>query len=355
MRDGVSAGDLTEGCHVRILAELSQRQTVSALRPAGLELALSPARALADVRRAEGWDGLQARFPTELRDARNISVTRSPGFTHNICLLLLLHCWCWLSADLWTADWLLLIDDINGAATVLDRAVVEVQHTVVLAPLVSHVPPEAGSSAGDVGDHQDPSILSPPLAWSSCWPGQHCQRMFLKTLVGLLGVILHHTELDLKEAEVVGVHDDLHINDISSLVGGGDDLVTKLAPGLVQPGGGVSDGVPADPALPLVPVPQYIVSWEGAMLSEIKILASYYKIITSAEDLIVREVHRVVIAISRKIFQKYLTYCCSPVSPPHGVPGWRLAHIAVTPDLTDESEAEINQQQHGLQSTEHLS
>ena len=175
MRDGVSAGDLTEGGHVRILAELSQRHTASALSQARGEVtgAVRAVRTLADVRRTEGWDGVQARFPTELRDARNISVTRRPGFTHNISLLLLLlRCCCWFSADLWTPDWLLLIDDINGAATVLDRAVVEVQDTVVLAPLVSHLLPEPCSSAGDVGDHQHPptSILCPPVAWPCSWP-----------------------------------------------------------------------------------------------------------------------------------------------------------------------------------------
>ena len=60
---------------------------------------------------------------------------------------------------------------------------------------------------------------------------------------------------------MVGVDDDLHINEISSLVGGGDDLVAKLAPGLVVPRSGVGDGVPADPTLPLVPVPQHVVAW----------------------------------------------------------------------------------------------
>ena len=98
----------------------------------------------------------------------------------------------------------------------------------------------------------------------------------VETLVRLLGIIIKHTELDLEEPEVVGVHDDLHIDDLPSLVGGGGDLVTKLAPGLVQPGGGVRDGVPADPALPLVPVPQYVVAW-GGLLSEIEISASHHK------------------------------------------------------------------------------
>ena len=121
--------------------------------------------------------------------------------------------------------------------------------------------------------------------------------MFLKTLVALLGIIFNHAELDLKEPEVVGVDDDLHINDLSSLVGGGDDLVTKLAPSLVKPGCGVSDGVSAHPALPLVPVPEHVVS--------------------SAKYLIVCEVHRVVIAISAMIFQKYLTEIAEPPSHLH--------------------------------------
>ena len=159
----MAAGDLTEGVHVRVLAEVSHRHTASSPGPASLPAQLRPTRALTDVRRTEGRGCLQARFPAELRDARNISVARGPGHTHNI--LLLLH-WGWFSADLGTPDGLLLLDDINGAATVVDRTVVEVQHTVVLAPLVSHVPPEACSSAGDVGHHQhSPStFLSPPLA-----------------------------------------------------------------------------------------------------------------------------------------------------------------------------------------------
>ena len=120
--------------------------------------------------------------------------------------------------------------------------------------------------------------------------------MFIKTLVGLLGVIVDNTELDLEESQVVGVDDDLHINDVSGLVGGGDDLVTKLASSLVKPGCFVRDGVSAHPALPLVPVPEHVVS--------------------SAKYLIVCEVHRVVIAVSIKIFQKYLVPS-SPPLPPH--------------------------------------
>ena len=192
VRDWVGAGDLTELRHVVIRGEVSHRPAPSLpppghlLPPGGVRLF----RAATHVRGTECRDGLQARLPAEHLHARHTFIT-SPALTHDLRLPGLGG-----GGDLRPPHWLLLTNDVNGAAALVDWTVVQVLDTHLLAPPVRDVLPQPRGDAGDVGHHQHSA--APGLLTAG--PPHHLQGKLLETFGRLLGVISNRAEFYLKES-----------------------------------------------------------------------------------------------------------------------------------------------------------